>query len=88
MLLSGQVTLDVKPRHGLEQIVLLLPNSLGFRIILACPFDQDHSLLFSLDGVLTGVRLPDSEICHLPGGRDELGDPLTSGSELHRQVLV
>jgi hypothetical protein len=70
----------------LEQIIPLLLNLLGFHVILACPFDQGRGLLFSLGGVLMGVCLPDSEIGHLPGGRDELGDPLTSGSELHRQL--
>jgi hypothetical protein len=78
--------LDVKPYHDLEQIVLLLLNPLGFHVILARPFDQGRKLLFSLDDVPTGIRLPDSEIGHLPNGRDELGDPLTSGSELHRQL--
>jgi hypothetical protein len=29
----------MKPRHGLEQIVPLLPNLLGLRVILAHMFD-------------------------------------------------
>jgi hypothetical protein len=70
----------------LEQIILLLPNLLGFRVILARPFNQGHGLLFSNDDVLMGIRLPDSEIGHLPSGRGELGDPLTSDSKLHRRL--
>jgi hypothetical protein len=68
----------------LEQIIPLLPNLLGFCVILACPFNQGRDLPFSLGGMLTGVRLPDSEIGHLLGGSGELSGPLTGGRKLHR----
>jgi hypothetical protein len=72
----------------LEQIIPLLPNPLDFHIILAHPFNQACGLLFSLDGMPTGIRLPDLEIGHLSGGRGELGDPLTSSSKLCLQLLA
>jgi hypothetical protein len=75
----------VELHHGLEQIIPLLPNPL--RVILAHPFNQGHGLLLSLDGTPTGVRLPDSKIGHLLGGRGEFGYPLMSGGKLRGQLL-
>jgi hypothetical protein len=68
----------------LEQIILLLSNLLY--VILAHPFNQGRGLLLSLDGAPTGVRLPDSKIGHLLGGRGEFGYPLTSGGKLRGQL--
>jgi hypothetical protein len=73
--------LCAEPRRGLEKIIPLLSNLLGFHIILTRPFNQGHNLLLSLDGVLIGIRLPDSEIGHLLDNKSELGCPLTSGGK-------
>jgi hypothetical protein len=85
--LQDRVTLYAEPHHGLEQS-RSFPNPLGFHIILARLFDKSRGLLFSLDGVPTGIRLLDLEIGRLLGGKSDLGDPLAGSSKLHRQLPV
>jgi hypothetical protein len=80
--LLGRVTLCVEPSHSLEQMISLLPNSLGFHVILACLFSQGHNLLLCLDGVPVSVLLPSLEIGHLLGSRGKLSYPLVSNDKL------
>jgi hypothetical protein len=84
VLLPSRVMLRVEPHHGLEQVIPLHPNPLGFCVVLVHLLSQCRSLLLSHGNKTMGVHFPDSKIVHLLGGRGELNDSLVISDELHR----
>lgn len=80
--LVGQVVLHAKSSHGLEQLILLLPLSLGRLSVRTCPLGQVVELLLSLVGVVVGLHLLGPKAGQLLIGRSKLGHLPMGGSEL------